>query len=191
MERPRCYVARPVRRDPPRLRATEPNVPSASLPKLAEQPRPRCPARNPARASRSGSVKAGWIVARAVDGAAVVIEHLRAGLRPGGLGQLRVPAIERKPNVNRPSWSRHVTTSWKSSEASTARNAPPCRIGAPAARASLAFGGGQIIRFRAFPQQHLQDHLWSAAVLQTAYSAPSSGCAPWDGPAGSLNRSRR
>ena len=33
---------------------------------------------------------------RAVDGAAVVIGHLPAGLRPGGLGQLRVPAIERK-----------------------------------------------------------------------------------------------
>src|SRR6266702_1240582 len=79
----------------------------------ASRVRPRYPARNPARASRSESVKAGWIVARAVDGAAVVIEHLRDGPRPGGLGQLRVPAIERKPNVNRPSWSRHVTTGWK------------------------------------------------------------------------------
>src|SRR5207248_2929578 len=51
-----------------------------------------------------------WIVARAVDGAAVVIVHLPAGLRPGRLGRLRVPAIERKPNVNRPSRSRHVAT---------------------------------------------------------------------------------
>jgi hypothetical protein len=50
-------------------------------------------------ASRSASVKAGWIVARAVDGAAVVIGYLPAGLRPGRLGQLRVPAIERKPNL--------------------------------------------------------------------------------------------
>src|SRR5450755_3474189 len=64
---------------------------------------PRYPARNPARASRSGSVKAGWIVARAVDGAAVVIGHLRAGLRPGRLGQLRVPATERKTQRKSPS----------------------------------------------------------------------------------------
>jgi hypothetical protein len=35
-----------------------------------------------------------------VDGAAVVIGHLPAGLRPGGLGQPQVPAIERKPNVS-------------------------------------------------------------------------------------------
>jgi hypothetical protein len=31
----------------------------------------------------------------------VVIGHLPAGLIPGRLGQLRVPAIERKPNLNR------------------------------------------------------------------------------------------
>jgi hypothetical protein len=30
----------------------------------------------------AGSVKAGWIVASAVDGAAVVIGHLPAGLEP-------------------------------------------------------------------------------------------------------------
>src|SRR5690242_9734951 len=60
--------------------------------------RPRYPARNPARARRSASVKAGWIVASAVDGAAVVIGHLPAGLEPGGLGQLRVPAIEQNLN---------------------------------------------------------------------------------------------
>src|ERR1035441_4424244 len=46
---------------------------------------PRYPARTPARASRSGSVKVGWMVTRAVDGA-VVIGHLPAGLRPGRLG---------------------------------------------------------------------------------------------------------
>jgi hypothetical protein len=38
-------------------------------------------------------VKMGWIVARAVDGAAVVIGHLPAGLRPERLGQSRDPAI--------------------------------------------------------------------------------------------------
>jgi hypothetical protein len=35
-------------------------------------------AAGPARASRSALVKAGWIVASAVDGAAVVIEHPRS-----------------------------------------------------------------------------------------------------------------
>src|SRR5262249_62357497 len=53
--------------------------------------RPRYPARNPARASRSASVKTGWIVASAVDGAAVIIGHLPAGLRSGRLGQRRGP----------------------------------------------------------------------------------------------------
>jgi hypothetical protein len=38
-------------------------------------------------------------VTRAVDGAVVVIGHLPAGLRPGRLGQRRVPAIERKPKT--------------------------------------------------------------------------------------------
>jgi hypothetical protein len=55
----------------------------------ASRVRPQYPARYPARASRSGSVKAGWIVASAVDGAAVVTGHLPAGLEPGRLGQFR------------------------------------------------------------------------------------------------------
>jgi len=42
------------------------------------------------------------MVARAVDGLVGVIGHLRARLRPGRLGQLRVPAIERIPNVSFP-----------------------------------------------------------------------------------------
>ena len=42
------------------------------------------------------------------DGAAVVIGHLPAGLRPGGLGQPQVPAIERKPNVSRIGHSHYV-----------------------------------------------------------------------------------
>ena len=50
--------------------------------KTALKVRPRYLARNPARASRSASVKAGWIVASAVDGAAVLIGHLPAGLEP-------------------------------------------------------------------------------------------------------------
>jgi len=48
---------------------------------------------------------------------------------------------------------------------------------APTQLASLAFGGGQVIQFWAFPQ-HLRDHLWSAAAPRTAFSAPSSRCAP-------------
>src|SRR5256885_14365937 len=60
----------------------------------ASRIRPRYPARNPARANRSASVKAGWIVASAVDGAAVVIGHLPDELRPGKLGQQRGPAIK-------------------------------------------------------------------------------------------------
>ena len=65
------------------------------------------PGQVPARASRSASVKAGWIVASAVDGVAVVIGHLPAGLRPGRLGRPRAPAIERNPNVGRVGQSRH------------------------------------------------------------------------------------
>jgi hypothetical protein len=45
----------------------------------------------PGEASRSASVKAGWIAVSAVDGAAVVIGHLPAGLRPE-LGQLPSPS---------------------------------------------------------------------------------------------------
>ena len=70
---------------------------------------PRYPVRNPASASRSASVKTGRIVARAVDGVAVVIGNLPAGLRPWRLGQLRVPAIERKPNV-KPRQPGHATS---------------------------------------------------------------------------------
>src|SRR6185437_15606798 len=64
--------------------------------------------RNPASATRSASVKAGWIVASAVDGAAVVIGHLPAGLRPGGWAS-SAPAIKRKPTVSRATRSRDAT----------------------------------------------------------------------------------
>jgi hypothetical protein len=46
---------------------------------------------------RSGSVKAGWIVASAVDGAAVVIGYLPAGLEPGRLGQFRSQLLNGNP----------------------------------------------------------------------------------------------
>ena len=75
-------------------------------------------------------MKAGWIVARAVDGAAVVIGHLPAGLRAGRLGQLRVPAVERKPNVSRVSQSHHVTTRRKMRNVSHRRQVRDRRIGA-------------------------------------------------------------
>jgi hypothetical protein len=69
----------------------------------------------------------GWMVTRAVDWA-VVIGHLPAGLRPGRLGQLRVPAIERTPNVSRLSRSRHVTTRHKCSDPDCRRNTPDRRV---------------------------------------------------------------
>src|SRR5271165_5600270 len=63
----------------------------------ASRVRLRYPARNPARASRSASVKAGWIVASAVDGAAVVIGHLPARLEPGRLGHFRSQRLNGNP----------------------------------------------------------------------------------------------
>ena len=57
----------------------------------------RNPARNPARANRSASVKAGWIVASAVDGAAVVVGHLPAGAGTGRLGQFRSQRLNGNP----------------------------------------------------------------------------------------------
>ena len=48
-------------------------------------------------------------MASAVDGAAVVIGYLPAGLRPGRLGQQRVPAIERKLNVSHLAALRYAT----------------------------------------------------------------------------------
>jgi len=55
------------------------------------------PGQETASASRSGSVKAGWIVASAVDGAAVVIGHLPAGLERGRLGQFRSQRLSGNP----------------------------------------------------------------------------------------------
>jgi hypothetical protein len=80
----------------------------AQVQRIGVAGQPAVPGQEPGEASRSGSVKAGWMVTRAVDRAVVVIGHLPAGLRPGRLGQ-RVPAIERKPNVSFSSRSLHVT----------------------------------------------------------------------------------
>src|SRR5580692_907416 len=90
--------------------------------------RPRYPARNPARASRSALVKAGWIVASAVDGAAVVIGHLPARLGTGTTGPLPVPAVKRKPNVSPLASSRYVGSERAHRAVSHQRNAP-CRFG--------------------------------------------------------------
>jgi len=81
----------------------------------ASRVRLRYPARNPARANRSASVKAGLIVASAVDGAAVVIGYLPDELRPGKLGQQRAPAIKRKPTVSSALRPRQVTICWSRS----------------------------------------------------------------------------
>src|SRR6266581_8849673 len=75
----------------------------------ASRVRPRYPARNPARANRSASVKAGWIVVSAVDGAAVVIGYLPARLKPEA-GPVPVLAVKRKPNVGRSARSRDATS---------------------------------------------------------------------------------
>src|SRR5579872_5176577 len=99
---------------------------------------PRYPARNPATASRSGSVKAGWIVASAVDGAAVVIGHLPAGLEPGRLGQFRPQQLKRRPTVSRPARSRYATSGRGPSLAYHPRNAPDRRLGAVENRADYA-----------------------------------------------------
>jgi hypothetical protein len=74
-------------------------------------------------------VKAGWIVESAVDGAAVVIGHLPAGLEPKA-GPVPVPAVKRKPTVSRPARSRYATSGRGSGVANHSRNAPqsPCRI---------------------------------------------------------------
>jgi hypothetical protein len=59
---------------------------------------------------------------------AVVIGHLQAGLRPGGLGRLRVPAIEWKPNVSRVNRSHHVTTRRKTGRRPQPETRPSCRF---------------------------------------------------------------
>src|SRR5580692_6952258 len=93
---------------------------------------PRYPARNPARASRSASVKAGWIGTRTAVGAVAVIGYLPDGLGPGGLGQPQVPAIERKPNLGRVRQSHHVTTCGKLSDVGSPRQVRDRRIRTPA-----------------------------------------------------------
>jgi len=64
---------------------------------------------------------------RAVDGAAVVIGHLPAGLRPEKLGQLRIPAIERKFKPKPPGQSRYVTVLYRAGRGRL-RDTPSCRI---------------------------------------------------------------
>jgi hypothetical protein len=73
-------------------------------------------------------VKAGWIVASAVDGAAVVIGYLPAGLGPE-LGQPRLPAMKRKLTVSRPAGSRYATNEQVPVNGSSPENAPYRRFG--------------------------------------------------------------
>ncbi len=49
-------------------------------------------------------------MASAVDGVAVVIGHLPAGLEPGKLGQFRSQRLNGNPNVSRPPGSRYATS---------------------------------------------------------------------------------
>ena len=100
---------RPADREQGQGAGAAPGGELAQVQRYASLVRPRYPAGNPARASRSASVKAGWMITSAVDGAVVVIGHLPAWLNPEALGQLRVPAIEQNPNVSRVSQSQNVT----------------------------------------------------------------------------------
>src|SRR5215831_12933227 len=111
---------------------------------------PRYPARNPARASRSGLVKAGWIVARAVDGAAVVIGHLPGRPGPERLGHLQVPAVERKPNLSGAVSHAMSQPAAGQSQATYQSSAPDRRIGAPETCADRADSHAQIYRFWAW-----------------------------------------
>src|ERR1700750_216654 len=74
----------------------------------ASRVRPRYPARNPARATRSASVKTDWIVASAVDGTAVVIGAPPGQAGTGKAGPVPVPAVQRNPNVSRLARARYV-----------------------------------------------------------------------------------
>src|SRR5262249_5845765 len=74
----------------------------------ASRVRPRYPARNPARATRSASVKTGWIVASAADETAVVIGAPPGQAGTGKAGPVPVPAVHRKPNVSRLARSRYA-----------------------------------------------------------------------------------
>src|SRR5690349_25051538 len=66
---------------------------------------PRCRA---ADGERSASVKTGWIVTSAADGAAVVIGHLPARLEPESWASPG-PAVKRKPTVDRAARFRDAT----------------------------------------------------------------------------------
>jgi hypothetical protein len=116
----------------------------------ASRVRPRNPARNPARASRSGSVKAGWIVASAVDGAAVVIGHLPAGLEPGKAGPVPVPAVKRKANVSRLARSRYATNGQVPIHGSPPRSAPYRRLRARGLSANTLVADGHMRRLCAW-----------------------------------------
>ena len=70
----------------------------------------------------------------------------RLGLRPGRLGQLRVPAIERTPNV--PALAGHaITTRHKCSDPDCRRNTPDRRIGTAESCAGSAGDRAPIIPF--------------------------------------------
>ena len=154
-------------------------------------PRPRYPARSPARASRSGSEKTGWIMASAADGAAVVIGHLPARAGTGKAGPVPVPAV---------SWSAppHPTShpGWlTSARASATRDdlpipgSPSTQTTVPLPRPSASPAARRTPSSRSRPTQwagrigHMQG-IMPLPRRRCRRRRPGTGCRAWCGPSG-------
>ena len=102
------------------------------------------PARNPARATRSVSVKTGWNGASAADGTAVVIGHLPARLKPGSWaspGPSGLTEPQRKP-------PGHVTLCRRSSGMAVAGG--PSNLHTDAPMSVKGFGWHFVVSFLGF-----------------------------------------
>jgi len=85
-------------------------------------------------------------VASAVDGVAVVIGHLPAGLEPGRLGQFPIPAVKRIPNISCLVRSRYATNERVPEPGSKVRNAPDRRLSLASTTVGRQDDGTQIVR---------------------------------------------
>jgi hypothetical protein len=72
-------------------------------------------------------VKAGWIVASTVDGAAVVIMHLPAGLEPGGWASPGPKRLDENPKRKPSATSRYATNERAPQRSGSLRNAAASR----------------------------------------------------------------
>jgi hypothetical protein len=68
-------------------------------------------------------VKAGWIVASTVDGAAAVIRHLPAGLEPGGWASPGPKRLDGNPKRKPSATSRYATNERAPQRSGSLRNA--------------------------------------------------------------------